>query len=208
MHQAARCWTLDANTRITPSGMTQARTYLYAVAAAAAMDASIARADSAQALLPDQFFVQAGKAEDATALGAGLIWQSGGGRFLGEGYVSLYWEVSLGRWSAEQADGSRHSSWVTQLGVTPVLRWTVGSESHRWFIEGGIGANLLLPVYRSREKRFSTSFNFGDHLGVGLQFGEGDRHEVVLRFQHFSNGGIKRPNPGEDFVQVRYVMSF
>ena len=31
-----------------------------------------------------------------------------------------------------------------------------------------------------------------------------DRQEVSLRFQHFSNAGIKEPNPGENFFQVRY----
>lgn len=159
-------------------------------------------------LLPGRWFIQAGKAEGTTALSAGLVWESPGGRFLDDGFVSLYWEVSLGRWSAEQVYGTRHASWVTQLGVTPVLRWTFGTESARWFVEGGIGANLLLPVYRSRDKRFSTSFNFGDHLGVGIQFGEGDRQEVMLRVQHFSNGGIKRPNPGENFLQLRYAVGF
>lgn len=65
-----------------------------------------------------------------------------------------------------------------------------------------------VSAYGSREKRFSTSFNFGDHIGVGLPLGEGDRQEVVLRIQHFSNGGIKRTNPGENFLQLRYVARF
>ncbi len=40
--------------------------------------ASSAKAGDSSLLIPDQFFVQAGKAEDAAALSAGLIWQSGG----------------------------------------------------------------------------------------------------------------------------------
>lgn len=31
--------------------------------------------------------------------------------------------------------------------------------------------------------------NFGDRLGVGIQFGGGDRKEIALRIQHFSNAG-------------------
>jgi hypothetical protein len=30
----------------------------------------------------------------------------------------------------------------------------------------------------------------------------------MLIVRHISNGGIRKPNPGEDFVQVRYSRSF
>jgi hypothetical protein len=56
---------------------------------------------------------------------------------------------------------------------------------------------------RTREKRFSTAFNFGDHIGIGYRTGRG---EWSLRLQHFSNAGIDTPNPGEDFVQLRWSM--
>jgi lipid A 3-O-deacylase len=48
------------------------------------------------------------------------------------------------------------------------------------------------------------SRHFADHLAVGRRFGEGLQPEVALRVQHFSSGGIHRPNPGEDFLQLRY----
>ncbi|MFT7773587.1 acyloxyacyl hydrolase [Roseateles sp.] len=167
-----------------------------------------AQADELTGLLPDQYFFQAGAAQDTTTLTTGLIWQGNVGRFLGDGYLSLYWEVSLGRWSVDQPDGSTASSWVTQLGVTPVLRWSFGSGGRPWFVEGGIGANFLLPIYRSADRQFSTTFNFGDHLGFGYRFGQNQDQELVLRVQHYSNGGIKRPNPGQDFLQLRYVVRF
>ncbi len=97
---------------------------------------------------------------------------------------------------------------VTHFGVTPVWRWYPQGQSDRWFLEAGIGANLLAPVYRNRDKRFSTTFNFGDHLAVGWYFGPQRRHELALRLQHFSNAGIKQPNPGEDSVQLRYLARF
>ncbi len=34
------------------------------------------------------------------------------------------------------------------------------------------------------------------------------RHALVLRIQHVSNAGIKRPTPGENFLQLRYQASF
>ena len=92
---------------------------------------------------------------------------------------------------------------MTQLGVTPVLRLYPKALGRGLFAEVGIGVNLLAPVYRSDDKRFSTVFNFGDHLAVGKRFAGGG--ELSLRIQHFSNAGIRRPNPGENFVQVRYA---
>jgi hypothetical protein len=77
-----------------------------------------------------------------------------------------------------------------------------------WFWEGGVGVDLLAPIYRTRDKRFSTVLNFGSHLAVGRRFGASAEQELTLRIQHFSNGGIRRPNPGEEFLQLRYSHRF
>lgn len=179
-----------------------------AASLASAVAFAHAAPDLGRSWRPDQMFVQGGVAEDAKALVAGAIWNTEWTRPFGGGLLSLYWEVSFGRWTAEQPDGSTRSAWVTQLGVTPVLRWHPSGDTSRWFVEGGIGANVLLPIYRSRDKQFSTTFNFGDHIAIGMPFGDGARHEVALRVQHFSNAGIKHPNPGEDFLQLRYAVKF
>ena len=152
-----------------------------------------------------QAFVQAGVAEDAQALVVGLTQPWSWQRDFAAGRASGYWEASFGRWSSELDDGQRSSAWVTQLGVTPVLRWQPRTWGERGFVEAGIGANLLLPIYRSRDKRFSTAFNFGNHIAIGWRLGAQRRHEIALRVQHFSNAGIRHPNPGEDFVQLRWA---
>ena len=182
---------------------------LVAAAAATALTASPAAAQAAPAPATTaesrQFFVQAGAAEDAHTLVIGVTvpwsWQ----RDFAAGRVSGYWEASIGRWSSKLDDGQRSSAWVTQIGMTPVLRWQPRAWGERGFVELGVGANLLLPVYRSGDKRFSTAFNFGDHIAVGWRFGAQRQHEVALRLQHFSNAGIRQPNPGEDFVQLRWA---
>lgn len=156
---------------------------------------------------PDKAFGQFGAAQHAKALTVGVVWESGWHHPLARGKLSVYTEASLGRWRATLADGASSSSGVSQFGITPVLRWTRG-EPAAWFLELGIGANVLTPLYRSGNKIFSTAFNFGDHLAVGWLFGDRSRHELVLRFQHFSNAGIRQPNPGENFLQLRYVHGF
>jgi lipid A 3-O-deacylase len=167
-----------------------------------------ADAQAYEVLAASGVFVQAGVAEQAQMLAAGAVWDWHWRRPLAGGELSGYWELSFGRWSSQREPGGKQSAWVTQFGITPVWRWHPREPTTHWFVEGGIGANLLAPIYRSRDKRFSTRFNFGDHLAVGWYLDAQRRHELALRVQHFSNAGIKRPNPGEDFVQLRYLGRF
>jgi len=155
--------------------------------------------------VPDHVFAQIGTAEDARMAAVGVGWEVPALRGFVFGNSSGYVEASIGRWVADISDGSRSSAWVTQVGITPVLRWHPFNDPW-WFTEAGIGVNVLAPLYRSSDKRFSTAFNFGDHVGIGVQLGEDHRQELSLRLQHFSNAGIKDPNPGENFLQLRYTV--
>jgi hypothetical protein len=58
------------------------------------------------------------------------------------------------------------------------------------------------------ERRFSTAFQFGDHLAIGYRFGGKGQYDLSWRFQHLSNGGIKQPNDGIDFFQARFQYHF
>ncbi|HEX2010945.1 MAG TPA: acyloxyacyl hydrolase [Roseateles sp.] len=151
---------------------------------------------------PQTVFAELGVAERAQSVTGGLVWDWGWQRELGWGHVSGHWGVSLGRWHSEGSRGG--SAWLLDLGVTPVLRLRSSSWSPGWFVEAGIGAHLHSNAYRNRDKQFSTRFNFGDHLAVGHEWGADRQHELALRLQHFSNAGIKQPNPGENFLQLRY----
>jgi hypothetical protein len=159
------------------------------------------------ALVPSSVFLQGGVAEEAQMAIVGATWDWSWYRDFSIGRLGGYWEASIGRWNSD-VDHEGGQAWVTQFGLTPVLRLYPRSWGGRWFVEGGIGFNFLQPIYRSASKRFSTAFNFGDHLAVGRRFGSDGRHEVALRFQHFSNAGIKEPNPGENFLQLRYSLYF
>lgn len=169
--------------------------------------ATSARDDSG-AWVPDMMFAQAGSAQETTsAYALGAEWDWDWSRRYGVGVLTGYTEGTLGRWQTDDAarGGSRS---YTQVGVTGVLRLFPGHGNDKWFAEFGIGANYITPVYQGDGKSFSTEFNFGDHLAVGRLLG-GHRHSsIALRFQHFSNAGIATPNPGENFVQLRYTYQF
>jgi lipid A 3-O-deacylase len=158
-----------------------------------------------ETLIPSSVFAQVGLGDQQTqAYLAGASWDWAWGRELGPGRVGGYFEGAFGRWTTRD-DGVRSTAWPTQISVTPVLRFRPTGSLNPWFAELGVGANYIVPVFDSGRKRFSTEFNFGDHIAIGRQFGRQNRRELSLRVEHFSNAGIKHPNPGENFLQVRYA---
>jgi lipid A 3-O-deacylase len=154
---------------------------------------------------PDAAFVQWSSSPRSNALGVGAQWDLAWSRPWWGGTAGAYFETLVSRWRADAPQGQTDSALVTQIGLAPVVRWRPGGSASAWFYEASIGVNVIAPIYQSRDTRFSTVFNFGEHLAVGRSFGEGGRHEIALRVQHFSNAGIRHPNPGEDFVQLRYA---
>jgi lipid A 3-O-deacylase len=155
-------------------------------------------------LAPDAAFAQIGAADTTYGAVAGLNWNWGHEFQLGTARVGGYWEASVSQWSYPTVD-VRRTAGLVQLSVIPVFRWRAGQGESPWFAEAGVGATLSTVAYQTDRKRFSTRFNFGDHLAVGRSLGATRMHELSLRIEHFSNAGIKQPNPGETFVQLRYL---
>ena len=118
--------------------------------------------------------------------------------------VSMYGELVIGEWFVHAARAGDRSHF-TQFGLTPVLRYTFDRGP---FVEAGIGLDVITPHFRDHDRVFSTQFNFADHIAVGTRFGAARANEVSLRVEHFSNGGIRHPNPGQNFVEVRYARHF
>ena len=122
-------------------------------------------------------------------------WQSNGTNIGG------YWDLNLGHWRGDRYQGIPGSKQnITTIGITPVFRFQK-DNLQGWYGEIGIGANWLSDYYDVNGRRFSTRFQFGDHLGVGYVFA--NKLDVSLRYQHFSNGSIDTPNPGVNFTVLR-----
>ncbi|MCW5576247.1 MAG: acyloxyacyl hydrolase [Burkholderiales bacterium] len=121
-------------------------------------------------------------------------WLESGGR-----HVGGYWDLSAGQWRGDVPAGQNDG--IADIGFTPTLRWQA-NDLRGFYIEGGIGAHVLSRTAMGG-RRFSTRFQFGDHLGFGYRFGTKAAYDLSYRFQHLSNGGIKKPNDGIDFHQIR-----
>lgn len=120
-------------------------------------------------------------------------------RFEGGSRLDLVGELGVAYW---RADGSRSPGSAWQLSAIPFLRWT---WSERYYIEAGIGATVFSRTTFA-DKTISTAFQFGDHIGVGMHVTDNSR--LSLRYSHFSNAGIKRPNPGLNILQLTYSYQY
>lgn len=123
----------------------------------------------------------------------------------GDWYLTGYWEVSLGRWHSN-APGGRT---IWDVGLTPVFRLQPKAvNGFRPYIEAAVGIHLIDHTHVNSSRDMSTSFQFGDHAGIGLTFGDRGQFDLGYRYQHLSNADIKKPNDGITFQQVRLGYSF
>lgn len=131
-------------------------------------------------------------------------WQS---RWLpmGDWHVGGYWDLAAGKWHDRHTAPGENKD-ITEIGLTPVFR-IQANDLAGLYAEAAIGFHLLSKS-RLGDKNISTQFQFGDHVGVGYRFGAKQSLDLSYRFQHISNGSIKRPNPGINFQQIRLQYHF
>jgi lipid A 3-O-deacylase len=122
-------------------------------------------------------------------------------------HIGGYWDLSLGHWSNDSRNRSHGS--IADLGFTPVFRLQqTNPGAVAPYLEAAVGFHLLSHTSVSPQRRFSTAFQFGDHLGLGLRFGPRHAFDLGYRYQHLSNAGLKKPNQGINFHQVRFQYHF
>lgn len=86
------------------------------------------------------------------------------------------------------------------VGALPLLRWTFArAATAQPFVDFGVGPRLWTGTSIAPGHRFGTAFEFGTVLGAGLHQ---PGYDVFVRVEHTSNGGIRQPNPGINFIQL------
>jgi lipid A 3-O-deacylase len=153
----------------------------------------------------DGMSVEVGRGDGADMARIGAQWDWGK-RWMptSDWHVGGYWDLSVGQWHRSSAPGQNED--ITEIGLTPVFRFQ-RNDLKGAYAEGGIGFHLLSHTSLG-DHGFSTAFQFGNHLGVGYRFGAKGAYDVSYRFQHLSNAGIKSPNRGINFNQVRFQYHF
>lgn len=175
-------------------------------AAALLLAASLGQAAHAVDFRPDGTFATVGVAPHQTVtVGTGLVWDWDW-KADRQATLTAQTELIVAGWRADAVGGG--SQTLGQLALLPVLRMQLDRGRSPWFLEFGIGASFTNKIYRTPNKVTSTRWNFYDMLGAGYSFGDGRKQELGLRYVHISNAGAKKPNPGEDFLQLRYGVRF
>lgn len=142
----------------------------------------------------------------ARMAGAGLVWDWDWRMVRRKAAITGRTELLANVWRADDFGGG--SQGWTQLVLLPTLRFEFSQGRSPWFLELGVGASWLDRDYRTPHRGFSTRWNFYDVVGVGHSFGAQQEHELGLRWVHVSNAGVRDPNPGQDFLQLRYAQRF
>lgn len=137
--------------------------------------------------------VEVGRGTSQTNLmRVGLQWQGHRKAFESSRWqIAHYIDLAFGGWNGEHGT-------VYDLGFTPVFRFQRAGRSP--YIEAAVGFHVISDLNFKGNVDTSTRFQFGDHIGIGMVRG---RYDWSLRLQHLSNAGIRDPNPGINFVQLR-----
>jgi lipid A 3-O-deacylase len=148
----------------------------------------------------DGMSVVAGQGRNTDMLQIGAQWQWSKRWFQGEHmHVGGFWDAGVAQWRRDEAPG--WTDHLTEISFTPTFRLQ-GNGLQGPYVEAGIGLHLLSETQLGN-KRYSTAFQFGEHLGFGWRFGARGAFDLGYRYQHVSNADIKTPNSGADFHQIR-----
>jgi hypothetical protein len=115
-------------------------------------------------------------------------------------------ELIASYWNADAVGGGRQG--LMNVALVPVLRMELDQGRSPWALELGIGVSWLSKQYRTPDKAFSSTWNFYDLIGAAYRFGANEEQEIGVRVIHISNAGLKLPNPGEEFLLLRYARRF
>jgi lipid A 3-O-deacylase len=157
---------------------------------------------------PDSTFVQIGDHDTANAWTLGAQWDWHRRWQWGESMTLRgRWELSAARVRAFTHWQDDRDAWHTKIAFSPVVRLS-SDRNEPFYLDAGIGAAVLYPLYVDRERTFSTVFNFEDYIAVGVLLGRERQHDLSIGVSHVSNAGWRQPNPGLTLLSLRYTLRF
>jgi len=147
------------------------------------------------------------KSSSTTSAVLGFTWSLGEAHVLWGGAATTYGDLFISEWKARRVVGENQIYYL-QIGAIASARYRFAEGHSSWFADAGLGITTMDRTYQTPSHSFSTRFQFTPVLSAGRNFGVHGSHELSVRFQHFSNGGIREPNPGQNFLRLRYLYRF
>lgn len=119
------------------------------------------------------------------------------------GDAQLYMEVSANLWRYGK-EAEYESNLAVALSPVLVKQFsTLYDRALYW--EFGIGFSLL-NKQRFAGKNLGSHYQFEDRIGLLWQIQP--QTLLALRYMHYSNAGLQKPNPGMDFLVLSYAYKF
>ena len=146
----------------------------------------------------DDSLIQYNSSRDMNQLSAGIFWQPEFSFSHGAlGYADLTIEAYVSRLSGDKS--------LNIIAARPILTfWESESKARNWFWELGLGA-AYLSERELKNTTLSTHAQFITLVGGGIVLDAEKRHKLSLRYNHYSNGYLKRPNPGLDTISLDWT---
>ncbi|HEY5800245.1 MAG TPA: acyloxyacyl hydrolase [Burkholderiaceae bacterium] len=155
----------------------------------------------------DRYSLEIGAGEKVQLARVGLqfdserTWHRRNGR-----HVGMYWDLTAAYWrQGMYRDIPGNKKGIADIGLTPVFRYQ-RDDKRGWYGEAAVGVHYLTELYDNDYGELSTRFQFGDHLAIG--YVTQNQWDIALKFQHFSNGGIRKPNNGVNYLVLKTSRRF
>ncbi len=134
-------------------------------------------------------------------VGLGKRWLQGQGWHLGG-----YWDLGLGYWKRDDVRAGQNDD-IAEIGLTPVFRL---QQNDLAGLYGEIGDRVAPAVQDlARRQALQHQLPVRRPPGRGLPLRRRKARSISrYRYQHLSNGGIKQPNDGINFNQIRLQYHF
>jgi lipid A 3-O-deacylase len=148
---------------------------------------------------PTHWIIQSDTGDRIRSVGFGAAFRGFGELAAGDRWrLGHHWVLGLSRWGSKRQAFSDNHLWDAWTANVLRMEFAPGTDIVP-YAELGLGAHALSKT-RIHARRFSTAFQFGEHLALGVRFGPRQSYSVALRLSHVSNASIKSPNDGVTFT--------
>lgn len=148
----------------------------------------------------DDSLIQYNSSRDMKQYAAGVFWNTDFTFKHGLlGYADLTFEAYAAHLAGDKS--------LNLVAARPVLTFWESEEKQRsWFWQIGLGAAYLSDKELT-ESTLSTRAQFITLLGLGIPLDAQRKQHLILRYNHYSNGYLKRPNPGLDTISLDWTFN-
>lgn len=116
------------------------------------------------------------------------------------GYSELEFETYIGEIKGRQK--------MQLVAIRPILNfWDSPNKERDWYWQFGVGLSYF-DSKRQDPVEFSSRGQFATVFGLGYRLDKQAKHRLTLRYNHYSNAYIKRPNQGLDTFSLDWHFRF